>query len=38
MNVSRELIKQETLDSEAFRKLIGLSKPPEVQRPVPARA
>ena len=35
--VSSELIKQETLDSEAFRNLIGLSKPPESQRPVPAR-
>ena len=36
--VSNELMRQETLDSDAFRKLIGLSKPAEPQRPVPARA
>ncbi len=36
--VSMELIKQETLDAEAFRRLIGLSNGPEVARRVPAPA
>jgi cell division protease FtsH len=35
--VSAELIKQETLDGEAFRRLIGIRQP-ESKQPVPARA
>jgi len=35
--VSAELIKQESLDAEAFRRLIGMVQP-EPPRPVPARA
>ena len=36
--VTSELLKQETLDAEAFRQLIGLSKPAETPRAVAARA